>query len=117
VENIPSPEALHALANGVTIGSYQTRPAEVELLEVPPEVPERTPAIRIRRHIPTAWIRLTLREGKNRQVRRMTAAVGHPTLRLIRESILNLTLVGLSVGEWRSLSDIEIKKLKQMLQL
>ena len=117
VEHVPTPEALQALAMGVTIGGYQTRPAEVQLLDVPPDVPERTPAIRVRKHIPTAWLRLTLREGKNRQVRRMTAAVGHPTLRLIRESILDLTLAGLSVGAWRKLSVEEIKKLKRLLQL
>jgi 23S rRNA pseudouridine2457 synthase len=104
-------DALNKLRNGVTIGEYKTKPAEVARIEAP-DLEDRVPPIRMRKHIPASWIRLTLKEGKNRQVRRMTAAVGFPTLRLIRESIGELTLEGLRPGEFRELSETEIKKLK-----
>ncbi len=101
VEGIPDEAALEKLRSGVTISGYTTRPASVELLLTPPEVPERAKPIRMRKAIPTSWLRLTLVEGKNRQVRHMTAAVGHPTLRLIRISIGELTIEGLEEGKWR----------------
>ena len=107
VEHIPQPEALKLLREGVTLridkDEYCTRPAKVRKLRVPPAVPERDPPIRERKTIPTAWLALTLTEGKNRQVRRMTAAVGHPTLRLIRSEIGSLTLRGLAPGGVRQL--------------
>jgi len=101
VEGTPSESALDKLRNGVTISGYTTRPASVELLIAPPEVPERAKPIRMRKAIPTSWLRLTLVEGKNRQVRHMTAAVGHPTLRLIRISIGELNIEGLKEGKWK----------------
>lgn len=117
VEHLPDEESIRSLRSGVTLGASATRPAEVDLLAHAPDVPERVPPIRERKHIPTAWLRMTLREGKNRQVRRMTAAVGHPTLRLLRESILHLTTEGLEQGMWRELDPQEIRKLKHALQL
>lgn len=115
VEGEITDEALERLRTGVTIGEYQTRPAKAFRIDEP-AIGERVPPIRSRKSIPTSWIRLTLTEGKNRQVRRMTAAVGYPTLRLIRESIGVLTLEGLKPGEYRKLSEAEIKKLKQDLR-
>lgn len=102
VEGIPDAAALAALAHGVTLNDGPTRPARARLLEPAPLVPERNPPIRERRNIPTAWIELAIREGRNRQVRRMTAAVGHPTLRLIRTAIGPYTLEGLAPGESES---------------
>lgn len=105
VENIPDREALAALRRGVTITinrkPYRTRPCTVELLSEEPSLPPRDPPIRYRKAIPTAWLRLVLTEGKNRQVRRMTAAVGHPTLRLVRVAVGRLHLGDLPQGQWR----------------
>lgn len=100
VEGEPTPEALARLRAGVVLNDGPTRPAQV--VEIPPpEVWERTPPIRFRKHAPTRWLALTLREGRNRQVRRMTAAVGLPTLRLIRVRIGDFSLGALRPGEWR----------------
>lgn len=111
VERIPDESALEQLRQGVTIkGGYRTRPAQVQRLEQP-EVPPRHPPIRDRKSVPTAWLELTLTEGKNRQVRRMTAAVGYPTLRLIRVAIAHLQLDGLQPGQWRMLTPAEVKRL------
>jgi 23S rRNA pseudouridine2457 synthase len=117
VEGIPDAPALEALRHGVTIQGYQTRPVQVQPLAMPPEVPLRDPPIRFRQSIPTTWLEMTLTEGRNRQVRRMTAAVGLPTLRLIRVAIAHLSLEGLAPGQWRSLNDPEIKMLYQLLGL
>jgi 23S rRNA pseudouridine2457 synthase len=117
VEGIPEWAALEALRHGVTIQGYQTRPVQVQPLALPPEMPPRDPPIRVRQAIPTTWIEMTLTEGRNRQVRRMTAAVGLPTLRLIRVAIAHLTLNGLAPGEWRHLSEPEINTLHQLLSL
>ncbi len=111
VENIPTPEAIANLKTGITIQGYRTRPAQVKLLENLPDLPERNPPIRDRATIPTAWLELTLTEGKNRQVRRMTAAVGCPTLRLVRVKIAHLSLSGLAPGQWRELNPADIKPL------
>jgi 23S rRNA pseudouridine2457 synthase len=111
VERIPDTEAIHRLQTGVEIQDYRTRPAQVKLLLAEPAVSERNPPIRFRKNIPTAWLEMTLTEGKNRQVRRMTAAVGFPTLRLIRVSIAHLQLDGLQPGVWRDLTPPEIKLL------
>jgi len=100
VEGIPDAAALEALRRGVTLKDGRTRPAEADLID-PPELWPRTPPIRVRQSVPDSWIRLTIREGRNRQVRRMTAAVGHPTLRLVRWQIGDWTLEGLQPGEWR----------------
>ncbi len=109
VERVPGSDALAMLAGGVTIQNYRTRPARVRLLDLEPELPPRTPPIRFRLNVPTAWIELTLTEGRNRQVRRMTAAVGHPTLRLVRTAIGRLTIEGLEQGEWRVLELDELR--------
>ena len=100
VEGEPTEAALAALRNGVQLNDGPTRPARARLLDPPPEVWERQPPIRERKSIPTAWIELAIREGRNRQVRRMTAAVGLPTLRLIRAAIGPHTLEGLAPGTW-----------------
>ncbi|MDN4587241.1 pseudouridine synthase [Xenophilus aerolatus] len=100
VEGEPDEAALAALRAGVTLNDGPTRPARARRLEPAPKVPPRDPPIRERRSIPTAWIELVIREGRNRQVRRMTAAVGFPTLRLIRVAIGPYTLDGLVPGQW-----------------
>lgn len=100
VEGIPTEAALHHLAHGVQLRDGLTRPATARLIE-PPSIWPRTPPIRERRHIPTAWVSITLTEGRNRQVRRMMAAVGFPTLRLIRESIGPWRLGDLQPGAWQ----------------
>jgi pseudouridine synthase len=105
VERIPDAAALKTLAEGVRVRDYVTRPATVRLLEHEPDLPERPVPIRERKTIPTAWIELTLTEGRNRQVRRMTAAVGHPTLRLVRWAVGDITLEGLQPGKWELLPE------------
>jgi 23S rRNA pseudouridine2457 synthase len=105
VEGVPDARALAALARGVVVRGRRTRPARARLLSEAPPLPERPVPVRRRRRIPTAWIELELVEGRNRQVRRMTAAAGHPTLRLVRAAIgaLKLLDLGLAPGEWRFL--------------
>lgn len=103
VEGVPDAAALTRLAAGVTIGGYRTQPCTVRRLE-PPSVPPRHPPIRVRPSVPDSWLTLELSEGKNRQVRRMTAAVGHPTLRLIRVRIGEFALGDLAPGRWRELT-------------
>ena len=112
VERVPSQEALQKLRDGVIIQGYKTKPARVNLLDAAPDLPPRQPPIRDRASIPTAWIELILTEGKNRQVRKMTAAVGFPTLRLVRVAIAHLHLENLKVGQWRELSDQELQELR-----
>lgn len=116
VEGIPDGVALRALGQGVELKDYRTRPAQVRLLGSEPVLPPRTPPIRVRKQIPTTWLELTLTEGRNRQVRRMTAAVGFPTLRLVRCAIAHLTLDRLEPGQWRSLTPLESQKLHQWVQ-
>ncbi len=111
VERIPDDDALRRLREGVVLKDGKTRPAEVELLENAPELPERPVPIRYRKNVMDCWIRLTITEGKNRQVRRMTAAVGHPTLRLVRWAIGPITLAGLQPGEWLKLNKNEMDQL------
>ena len=111
VEPIPDINAINQLQSGVEIQDYRTRPAQVRLLLEEPSVVQRIPPIRFRKSIPTAWLEMTLTEGKNRQVRRMTAAVGFPTLRLIRISIGNIQLDDLSPGQWRELTSLEVTRL------
>jgi len=102
VEGVPEEAALQALRQGVQLNDGITLPARARLLEPPPALWEREPPIRVRLALPTAWIELIIREGRNRQVRRMTAAVGHPTLRLIRAAIGPYTLDGLAPGSWQA---------------
>ncbi|NJM65874.1 MAG: pseudouridine synthase [Acaryochloris sp. RU_4_1] len=117
VEGIPDPQALQTLSQGVTIRNYRTRPAQVTLLTNPPLLPPRIPPIRFRKHIPTAWLEMILQEGRNRQVRRMTAVVGFPTLRLVRVAIANLRIHDLQPGQWRHLTTAEIKRLHILIRL
>lgn len=100
VEGEPGDTALDRLRTGVTLNDGPTRPAAIERIDDPALWP-RDPPIRVRARIPASWLKLTIREGRNRQVRRMTAAVGHGTLRLVRWSVGDWTLAGLAPGEWR----------------
>ncbi len=104
VERIPEAPALRALENGLLIQGHRTRPARAWKLDPQPEMAPRNPPIRYRKSVPDCWIAIELCEGKNRQVRRMTAAVGHPTLRLVRQRIGSLDLGNLPTGQWRELS-------------
>ena len=99
VEGEPDEAALEALRRGVDLKDGRTRPAEAELIPAPALWP-RDPPVRFRKTVPDSWLRLTIREGKNRQVRRMTAAVGHPTLRLVRWAVGDWSLDGTAPGEW-----------------
>ena len=113
VEGIPDAAALERLRAGVVIEQKKTLPAEVELPDREPDLQPRSVPIRIRISIPTAWIQLTIYEGRNRQVRKMTAAVGHPTLRLVRSQFCGLTIEGLGQGEYRELTRTEVMKLQR----
>lgn len=104
VENIPDAEKLRELERGIAVQGRKTLPCRAWLLNPQPEIAPRTPPIRFRKSIPTAWIALQLVEGKNRQVRRMTAAIGHPTLRLVRVQIGKFQLASLASGAWKKLS-------------
>lgn len=117
VEGIPSTHALEQLREGVVIQKEKTRSSEVRVLERNPNLPPRIPAIRYRKTVPTAWIEITLREGRNRQVRKMTAAVGYPTLRLVRVKIGDLSLGELKPGESRQLDREEAEKLRSFVGL
>jgi len=112
VEGIPSPEALTQLQTGIYLKNIKTAPAKARLLTEEPQVWERSKPIRFRQNIPTAWIELKLTQGMNRQVRKMTAAVGFPTLRLIRVSIGPLVLDNLAPGQYRALTPAEIHTLR-----
>jgi 23S rRNA pseudouridine2457 synthase len=112
VEGVPTLDALERLAEGIDLkdknGTYRSRPATVRILPEEPQIPPREPPIRFRKSIPTSWLEMTLIEGRNRQVRRMTAAVGFPTLRLIRVASGSLRLEGLAPGSWRDIGKVEI---------
>ncbi len=108
IERIPSEEKLKILRNGLVIERAKTKSAEAELLLEEPNLPARSTPIRFRKNVPTAWIRIVLREGRNRQVRKMTAAIGHPTLRLVRIKIGDIDLLGLQPGEWKDIALHEI---------
>jgi len=111
VERILNEEALEQLRKGVVLSGKQTRPAEIRVLQDDPQLPDRPVPIRFRKDVPTAWVEITLREGLNRQVRRMTAAVGHPTLRLVRVAIGPIALGDLLPGQWRDLTSSEIAQI------
>jgi 23S rRNA pseudouridine2457 synthase len=116
VEHIPDDEALDKLRRGgIAIKGYKTKPAKVRRIEAP-DLPERNPPIRYRKEIPDCWVELTLTEGKNRQVRRMTAAMGHPTLRLVRAFIGEISLDDLQEGQWKELTQSELKVLWQSVK-
>ncbi|WP_036483478.1 pseudouridine synthase [Myxosarcina sp. GI1] len=128
VERIPDEAALQRLRKGVKIKDYFTRPAIVEILLNEPKLPPRHPPIRYRKSVPTCWLKMTLTEGRNRQVRRMTAAVGFPTLRLVRVAVGGdrlgryaernraLTLSNLQPGQWRELTEVENKILFELVR-
>lgn len=111
VDGVVNEAAVLALSRGVMVAGSKTRPAEAHAMEEP-DVAPRVPPIRVRKAIPTSWLELTLTEGRNRQVRRMTAAVGFPTLRLIRVRIGGLTLNGLLPGQWRQLKAAELDQIR-----
>lgn len=122
VERIPDEAALNQLRSGVVIQDYHTRPALVQRLAEEPLLPPRQPPIRFRKTVPTSWLEITLTEGRNRQVRRMTAAVGFPTLRIVRiaigvagkKDLTQLRLDGLEPGQWRDLTPTELEALQQL---
>lgn len=106
VEGVPSPAAIQQLCQGVELNDGMTAPAEAMLMPEPLQLWPRHPPIRERANIPTQWLCITIREGRNRQVRRMTAAIGHPTLRLIRAMIGPWRLQGMQPGEWREVPPV-----------
>jgi 23S rRNA pseudouridine2457 synthase len=115
VEGIPDETDIERLEKGIIIEHKRTKPAKAKILTSEPNVSARAVPIRIRKNIPTSWIEIILREGRNRQVRKMTAAIGHPTVRLVRTSITFLTLNGLHPGEHRNLTLKEIADLYKIL--
>ena len=116
VEGIPVDSALHRIEKGVVIDGRKTLPCHAKILDPQPHLPEREPPIRIRKSIPDCWIELVLFEGRNRQVRRMTAAIAHPTLRLVRVKIGGLELGKLGRGEWKIVSEKERALILQIQQ-
>jgi len=116
VERMPDKQALNQLRAGVQLSDGLTRPADVELLIDPPRLPERSVPIRFRINVPTCWLQITLTEGRNRQVKRMTAAVGHPTVRLVRWAVGTVTLNGLSEGRWEDLEASEMIELQRSIK-
>lgn len=117
IEGTPTTAGLELLRNGVEIEGKMTLPASADILKRPPAVPERIPPPRTYDTHTYCWLRLTITEGRNRQVRKMTAKIGHPTLRLIRWKIANLSLDGLAAGEYRELKEVELKKLFRLLSI
>ncbi|MBS0150209.1 MAG: pseudouridine synthase [Nitrospira sp.] len=111
VERTPVERAITQLSQGVVLSGKRTKPAKVRLLAEEPTLPERPVPIRYRKHVPTTWLEITIHEGINRQVRRMTAAVGHPTLRLVRIAIGPVQLGDLKPGEWRALRENDMTSL------
>lgn len=117
VEGIPDSDAIDKLSEGVVIENKKTRKANVRILTEEPGLWERNPPIRFRKSIPTSWLEIELFEGRNRQIRKMTAAVGYPTLRLVRIKIEFLEIFDLKPGEFRELKEEEIKELKRICGL
>jgi 23S rRNA pseudouridine2457 synthase len=113
IENIPDAPALNKLRRGVLVKGEMTASAEVELLPAGPDLPPRAVPVRDNSAVPTAWLKIILREGKKRQIRHMTAAVGYPTLRIVRVAIGPLTLRGLAPGQWRDLTDKELRAVRR----
>lgn len=116
IEREPNDDAMGRLRSGVVLSGQRTRPAQVRVLADAPLIPDRPVPIRFRKNVPTAWIEIILREGMNRQVRRMTAAVGHPTLRLIRTAIGPVLLGDLLPGKWRDLGPEETAQIASRME-
>jgi 23S rRNA pseudouridine2457 synthase len=110
VERVPGAEDLLRLSKGITVQGRTTLPVKAWILQPQPEIPSRLPPIRFRKTVPTCWLGLELVEGKNRQVRRMTAAIGHPTLRLLRVRVGDFKLGDLPSGDWRELGASERRR-------
>ena len=108
VEGLPTPQSLKILEQGVLIGDYRTLPAKAKILNQEPKLPLRDPPIRFRKNIPTTWLEIKIKEGKNRQIRKMTASIGYPTLRLVRAKIKGVEIDQLIPGEYRFLQKKEI---------
>lgn len=108
VERVPTEESLERMRAGLMIEDYKTRPAKVKILDPQPEVEARVPPVRFRKTVQDIWLEITITEGKNRQVRKMTASIGHPTLRLIRKKIGDLKLGELKSGEWQEITREEV---------
>lgn len=108
VERLPSEESLEKMRRGLRIEDYKTRPCQVKILDPQPEVLPRNPPVRMRKTVQDVWLEITIVEGKNRQVRKMTAAIGHPTLRLIRMKLGHLELGSMGPGAWAEISRAEI---------
>ena len=115
VERIPTEEALETLSRGIVIGGQRTLPCRAVMLDPQPDVAPRDPPVRVRKTVMDCWISLALVEGKYHQVRKMTAAVGHPTLRLLRVRIGGLELGGLARGKWSELGEVERRRVAQGL--
>lgn len=115
VEGLPDENDIKQLQNGVVIEGKRTKPTKVKLLTREPSLPPRAVPIRFRKNTPTSWMEIILREGRNRQVRKMTAAIGHPTLRLVCTSITFLSIHGLKPGMYREMNHKEIDKLLRLL--
>lgn len=111
VEGVPGEAALQRLRQGLRLNDGPTKPAEVECIEAPPWLPPREPPVRVRKTVPDAWLRLTIREGRNRQVRRMLEAVGSKVLKLVRIAIGPLRIGDLPIGKWRDLTPEEVRAL------
>ena len=109
VERVPTDSELEKFRQGLKIEDYITKNAKIKILDPQPHVPPRDPPVRVRKTVIDVWCEIIITEGKNRQVRKMTAAIGHPTLRLIRKRILNLELDDLAPGEWREITREEIE--------
>jgi 23S rRNA pseudouridine2457 synthase len=117
VEGFPDEKALERFRKGLVIQGKMTKPAEVRIIETEPNLPPRSTPIRFRKEIPTTWLEVVLREGRNRQVRKMTAAIGYPTLRLVRVGIESIHLGDLQPGKTRTLSQTEIRALLEVTGL
>lgn len=109
VERLPDEASLQRLRDGLRIEDYTTRPCTAEVLQPQPDVEPRDPPVRMRKSVQDVWLEITVVEGKNRQVRKMTAAIGHPTLRLVRRSIANLRLNDLPLGQWKAIARTDIE--------
>jgi 23S rRNA pseudouridine2457 synthase len=109
VERVPREDELDRMRKGLKIEDYLTLPSEVKVLDPQPEIPPRDPPIRYRKNVQDIWLEIKISEGKNRQIRKMTAAINHPTLRLIRVAIGDLELGDLKPGQWREITNLSLK--------